>query len=69
MYHVSVSVLCFAVNRKLLEEHQLEPGTKAAQQEELERRKRLEQQRKDYPLPAGIYTHTQCTTTLVRSCP
>ncbi|KAB5536776.1 hypothetical protein PHYPO_G00111240 [Pangasianodon hypophthalmus] len=38
--------------RKLLEEHQLEPGTKAAQQEELERRKRLEQQRKDYPLPA-----------------
>ncbi|KAI5093732.1 helicase ARIP4 isoform X1, partial [Silurus meridionalis] len=43
--------------RKLLEEHQLEPGTKAAQLEELERRKRLEQQRKDYPLPAG------------RSCP
>ncbi|MCJ8744181.1 hypothetical protein PDJAM_G00115480 [Pangasius djambal] len=38
--------------RKLLEEHQLEPGTKAAQQEELERRKRLEQQRKDYLLPA-----------------
>ncbi|XP_066528031.1 helicase ARIP4 [Hoplias malabaricus] len=38
--------------RKLLKEHQLEPGTKAAQQEELERRKRLEQQRKDYPLPA-----------------
>ncbi|TTN83893.1 Helicase ARIP4 [Bagarius yarrelli] len=40
--------------RKLLEEHQLEPGTKAAQQEELERRKRLEQQRKDYPLPADV---------------
>uniref|UniRef100_A0A3B4EL75 RAD54 like 2 n=1 Tax=Pygocentrus nattereri TaxID=42514 RepID=A0A3B4EL75_PYGNA len=39
--------------RKLLKKHQLEPGTKAAQQEELERRKRLEQQRKDYPLPAG----------------
>ncbi|KAL7843761.1 hypothetical protein AOLI_G00252730 [Acnodon oligacanthus] len=38
--------------RKLLKKHQLEPGTKAAQQEELERRKRLEQQRKDYPLPA-----------------
>ncbi|GAA6082495.1 helicase ARIP4 [Tachysurus ichikawai] len=37
--------------RKLLEEHQLEPGTKAAQQEELERRKRLEQQRKEYQLP------------------
>ncbi|XP_062842889.1 helicase ARIP4 [Trichomycterus rosablanca] len=37
--------------RKLLEEHQLEPGTKAAQQEELERRKRLEQQRKEYSLP------------------
>uniref|UniRef100_A0A8B9HQ80 RAD54 like 2 n=1 Tax=Astyanax mexicanus TaxID=7994 RepID=A0A8B9HQ80_ASTMX len=44
--------------RKLLKEHQLEPGTKAAQQEELERRKRLEQQRKDYPLPAGTYMHT-----------
>lgn len=40
--------------RKLLEEHQLEPGTKAAQQEELERRKRLEQQRKDYPLPTVV---------------
>uniref|UniRef100_A0A667XXT6 RAD54 like 2 n=1 Tax=Myripristis murdjan TaxID=586833 RepID=A0A667XXT6_9TELE len=38
--------------RKLLEEHQLEAGTKAAQQEELERRKRLEQQRKDFPTPA-----------------
>lgn len=40
--------------RKLLREDQLEPVTKAAQQEELERRKRLEQQRKDYaaPIPA-----------------
>ncbi|XP_056130107.1 helicase ARIP4 [Lampris incognitus] len=38
--------------RKLLKEHQLEAGTKAAQQEELERRKRLEQQRKDFPTPA-----------------
>ncbi|XP_030061363.1 helicase ARIP4 isoform X1 [Microcaecilia unicolor] len=35
--------------RQLLREDQLEAGTKAAQQEELERRKRLEQQRKDYP--------------------
>ncbi|XP_018593292.1 helicase ARIP4 isoform X1 [Scleropages formosus] len=37
--------------RKLLREHQLEAVTKAAQQEELERRKRLEQQRKDFPGP------------------
>ncbi|XP_028908449.1 helicase ARIP4 [Ornithorhynchus anatinus] len=37
--------------RKLLREDQLEAVTKAAQQEELERRKRLEQQRKDYPIP------------------
>ncbi|XP_055021526.1 helicase ARIP4-like isoform X2 [Boleophthalmus pectinirostris] len=38
--------------RKLLRDHQLEVTTKAAQQEELERRRRLEQQRKqDYPLP------------------
>ncbi|XP_032987489.1 helicase ARIP4 isoform X2 [Rhinolophus ferrumequinum] len=37
--------------RKLLREDQLEPVTKAAQQEELERRKRLEQQRKDYAAP------------------
>ncbi|XP_076132128.1 helicase ARIP4-like isoform X1 [Alosa pseudoharengus] len=35
--------------RKLLREHQLETGTKTAQQEELERRRRLEQQRKDLP--------------------
>uniref|UniRef100_A0A8C7XHJ6 RAD54 like 2 n=1 Tax=Oryzias sinensis TaxID=183150 RepID=A0A8C7XHJ6_9TELE len=35
--------------RKLLQEDQLEAGTKAAQQEEMERRKRLEQQRKDFP--------------------
>uniref|UniRef100_A0A8C5FM62 Uncharacterized protein n=1 Tax=Gadus morhua TaxID=8049 RepID=A0A8C5FM62_GADMO len=38
-----------AVGEKLLKEHQLEAGTKAAQQEEMERRKRLEQQRKDFP--------------------
>uniref|UniRef100_A0A8C2GG47 RAD54 like 2 n=1 Tax=Cyprinus carpio TaxID=7962 RepID=A0A8C2GG47_CYPCA len=31
----------------------MEAGTKAAQQEELERRRRLEQQRKDFPLHAG----------------
>ncbi|EDL77272.1 Rad54 like 2 (S. cerevisiae) (predicted) [Rattus norvegicus] len=37
--------------RKLLREDQLEPVTKAAQQEELERRKRLEQQRKEYAAP------------------
>uniref|UniRef100_A0A8D3CYH9 Helicase ARIP4-like n=1 Tax=Scophthalmus maximus TaxID=52904 RepID=A0A8D3CYH9_SCOMX len=36
---------------KLLKEDQLEAGTKAAQQEEMERRKRLEQQRKDFPAP------------------
>ncbi|KAM9408946.1 helicase ARIP4 [Pholidichthys leucotaenia] len=38
--------------RKLLKEDQLEAGTKAAQQEEMERRKRLEQQRKDFPTAA-----------------
>ncbi|XP_029974315.1 helicase ARIP4-like isoform X3 [Salarias fasciatus] len=38
--------------RKLLREHQLEAVTKVAQQEELERRRRLEQQRKqDFPVP------------------
>lgn len=40
---------CFP--RKLLREDQLEAGTKAAQQEELERLKRLEQQRKEFVLP------------------
>uniref|UniRef100_A0A8C2H097 RAD54 like 2 n=1 Tax=Cyprinus carpio TaxID=7962 RepID=A0A8C2H097_CYPCA len=40
--------------RKVLKEHQLEAGTKAAQQEELERRRRLEQQRKDFPLHADV---------------
>ncbi|XP_061583191.1 helicase ARIP4 [Cololabis saira] len=38
--------------RKLLQDDQLEAGTKAAQQEEMERLKRLEQQRKDFPTPA-----------------
>ncbi|XP_030278199.1 helicase ARIP4-like isoform X1 [Sparus aurata] len=38
--------------RKLLREHQLEAVTKVAQQEELERRQRLEEQRKqDFPVP------------------
>lgn len=38
--------------RKLLREHQLEAVTKAAQQDELERRHRLEQQSKqDFPVP------------------
>ncbi|XP_068182389.1 helicase ARIP4-like isoform X2 [Antennarius striatus] len=38
--------------RKLLREHQLEAVTKAAQQDELERRQRLEQQTKqDFPVP------------------
>uniref|UniRef100_A0A8C3AIS3 RAD54 like 2 n=1 Tax=Cyclopterus lumpus TaxID=8103 RepID=A0A8C3AIS3_CYCLU len=40
------------VCRKLLREHQLESVTKAAQQDELERRRRLEQQSKqDFPVP------------------
>uniref|UniRef100_A0A671TLV3 RAD54 like 2 n=1 Tax=Sparus aurata TaxID=8175 RepID=A0A671TLV3_SPAAU len=38
--------------QKLLREHQLEAVTKVAQQEELERRQRLEEQRKqDFPVP------------------
>lgn len=46
-------MLCVAWFRKLLREHQLEAVTKAAQQDELERRRRLEQQRKqDFPTPA-----------------
>ncbi|KAG8436161.1 hypothetical protein GDO86_007313 [Hymenochirus boettgeri] len=40
--------------RKLLRDDQLESVTKTAQQEELERRKRLEQQRKDYPVIASL---------------
>uniref|UniRef100_A0A667YD21 RAD54 like 2 n=1 Tax=Myripristis murdjan TaxID=586833 RepID=A0A667YD21_9TELE len=51
--------------RKLLEEHQLEAGTKAAQQEELERRKRLEQQRKDFPTPAPPVPDSQIVSQLV----
>uniref|UniRef100_A0A8C4HBH6 RAD54 like 2 n=1 Tax=Dicentrarchus labrax TaxID=13489 RepID=A0A8C4HBH6_DICLA len=49
--------------RKLLKEDQLEAGTKAAQQEEMERRKRLEQQRKDFPTPAPIVPDSQLVDT------
>ncbi|XP_049893297.1 helicase ARIP4 [Epinephelus moara] len=45
--------------RKLLKEDQLEAGTKAAQQEEMDRRKRLEQQRKDFPTPASAVPDSQ----------
>ncbi|XP_054641117.1 helicase ARIP4 isoform X2 [Dunckerocampus dactyliophorus] len=41
--------------RKLLKDDQLEAGTKAAQQEEMDRLKRLEQQRKDFPTPAPAF--------------
>ncbi|KAM3617680.1 uncharacterized protein V6R79_009577 [Siganus canaliculatus] len=51
--------------RKLLREHQLEPVTKAAQQGELERRRRLEQQRKlDFHVPLlAEYTTSDVTKT------
>nr|XP_020443078.1 helicase ARIP4 [Monopterus albus] len=49
--------------RKLLKEDQLEAGTKAAQQEEMERRKRLEQQRKDFPTPAPAMPSSQLVDT------
>ncbi|XP_034549460.1 helicase ARIP4 [Notolabrus celidotus] len=49
--------------RKLLKEDQLEAGTKAAQQEEMERRKRLEQQRKDFPTPAPSVPDPQLVDT------
>ncbi|XP_059185057.1 helicase ARIP4 [Centropristis striata] len=49
--------------RKLLKEDQLEAGTKAAQQEEMDRRKRLEQQRKDFPLPASTLPEPQLVDT------
>nr|XP_057921440.1 helicase ARIP4 [Doryrhamphus excisus] len=45
--------------RKLLNDDQLEAGTKAAQQEEMERRKRLEQQRKDFPMLAPTLPEAQ----------
>lgn len=45
--------------RKLLKEDQLEAGTKAAQQEEMERRKRLEQQRKEFPATAPVVPDSQ----------
>lgn len=56
------NVACFFSSyayRKLLKEDQLEAGTKAAQQEEMERRKRLEQQRKDFPTPVPAVPDTQ----------
>ncbi|KAA8593426.1 hypothetical protein FQN60_009542, partial [Etheostoma spectabile] len=49
--------------RKLLKEDQLEAGTKAAQQEEMDRRKRLEQQRKDFPTPASTVPDSQLVDT------
>ncbi|XP_076012669.1 helicase ARIP4 isoform X2 [Genypterus blacodes] len=49
--------------RKLLKEDQLEAGTKAAQQEEMERLKRLEQQRKDFPTPAPSVSDCQLAET------
>lgn len=53
--------LLYAVSgcRKLLKEDQLEAGTKAAQQEEMERRKRLEQQRKEFPVIAPVVPDSQ----------
>ncbi|XP_063064925.1 helicase ARIP4-like isoform X2 [Engraulis encrasicolus] len=53
--------------RKLLREHQLEAGTKAAQLEELERRNRLQElQRKDFPLPSA-YSQTPGDSSLCAS--
>ncbi|XP_072308465.1 helicase ARIP4 isoform X2 [Eucyclogobius newberryi] len=49
--------------RKLLKEDQLEAGTKTAQQEEMERRKRLEQQRKDFPSAALAVADSQLEET------
>ncbi|TNN84328.1 Helicase ARIP4 [Liparis tanakae] len=49
--------------RKLLKENQLEAGTKAAQQEEMDRRKRLEQQRKDFPTAASTVPDSQLVDT------
>lgn len=49
----SLTMRFFVWRRKLLREHQLEAVTKVAQQDELERRRRLEQQRmQDFPMPA-----------------
>uniref|UniRef100_A0A8C2WW67 RAD54 like 2 n=1 Tax=Cyclopterus lumpus TaxID=8103 RepID=A0A8C2WW67_CYCLU len=48
-----------SVGEKLLKENQLEAGTKAAQQEEMDRRKRLEQQRKDFPTAASTVPDSQ----------
>uniref|UniRef100_A0A8D3ADB0 Helicase ARIP4-like n=1 Tax=Scophthalmus maximus TaxID=52904 RepID=A0A8D3ADB0_SCOMX len=49
---IKPDIFCAVPRRKLLREHQLEAVTKAVQQEELERRRRLDQQRKqDFPVP------------------
>ncbi|XP_026010140.1 helicase ARIP4-like isoform X2 [Astatotilapia calliptera] len=61
--------------RKLLKEHQLEAVTKAAQQEELERRRRLEQQgQQDFPIPllpeyttGDVTTHASSSATSAAS--
>lgn len=37
----------------------MEAGTKTAQQEEMDRRKRLEQQRKEFPAPAPVVPDSQ----------
>uniref|UniRef100_A0A672NNW8 RAD54 like 2 n=1 Tax=Sinocyclocheilus grahami TaxID=75366 RepID=A0A672NNW8_SINGR len=55
-FHEDKSIVANVCALKVLKEHQLEAGTKAAQQEELERRRRLEQQRKDFPLHADLST-------------
>ncbi|XP_054472230.1 helicase ARIP4 isoform X2 [Anoplopoma fimbria] len=49
--------------RKLLKVDELEAGTKAAQQEEMDRRKRLEQQRKDFPTAASTVPDSQLVDT------
>uniref|UniRef100_A0A3Q3XCG8 Uncharacterized protein n=1 Tax=Mola mola TaxID=94237 RepID=A0A3Q3XCG8_MOLML len=54
-----IIVLLILIEVKLLKDDQLEAGTKAAQQEEMERRKRLEQQRKDFPAPAQTVPDSQ----------
>ncbi|XP_057701433.1 helicase ARIP4 isoform X1 [Corythoichthys intestinalis] len=51
--------------RKVLNEDQLEAGTKAAQQEEMERRKRLEQQRKAMPAPTLLESQLVNATSIL----
>lgn len=61
MNHILSDVYLYIVSscRKLLKEDQLEAGTKTAQQEEMDRRKRLEQQRKEFPAPAPVVPDSQ----------